>query len=160
METISIYWVAPFVFILLAIAILPLAVPHFWEKNKNKALVSLGISLPTAVYLLMHDPYALLHTGHEYFSFISILAALFVVSGGISLDGDLQATPKVNTAFLAIGTVLASIENDDLRADLLQKEAALGGEQAKLKALQGGTRPEELAVTESSVASASSTFVR
>ncbi|MBI2341018.1 MAG: sodium:proton antiporter [Deltaproteobacteria bacterium] len=109
MQSIAIYWVTPFVLMLLGIAILPLALPHFWEKNLNKALVALGIALPTAVYLIAHDPHALLHTGLEYFSFISLLAALFVVSGGIALDGDLRATPTVNTAFLAIGAVLASI---------------------------------------------------
>ena len=35
--------------------------------------------------------------------------ALFVVTGGIHVKGDIQATPKVNTLILAIGFVLASL---------------------------------------------------
>jgi Na+/H+ antiporter NhaD/arsenite permease-like protein len=38
-----------------------------------------------------------------------LLTALFVVTGGIHVKGDIQATPKVNTLILAIGFVLASL---------------------------------------------------
>jgi Na+/H+ antiporter NhaD/arsenite permease-like protein len=44
----------------------------------------------------------------EYVQFIVLLFGLFVVAGGIALTGDLAGTPKVNTAFLAVGTLLAS----------------------------------------------------
>src|SRR5947208_1193935 len=44
----------------------------------------------------------------EYASFIVLLAALYVISGGILMRGDLLATPRVNSTFLAIGSVLAS----------------------------------------------------
>jgi len=44
----------------------------------------------------------------EYVSFIVLLAALYVISGGILMRGDLLATPRVNSTFLAIGSVLAS----------------------------------------------------
>lgn len=30
---------------------LPLTVPHWWEHNRNKALVSAALALPVAVYL-------------------------------------------------------------------------------------------------------------
>ncbi len=52
------------------------------------------------------------------------------------------------------GNVVASVENGDLQANLLQKEAFLLREQAKLKSLEIGTRPEQIAVTESSTESA------
>ena len=42
-------------------------------------------------------------------SFIILLASLYVISGGVLLRGDLEATPMTNTAFLAVGTALASI---------------------------------------------------
>ncbi|MDP2364196.1 MAG: sodium:proton antiporter, partial [Ignavibacteria bacterium] len=35
--------------------------------------------------------------------------ALFVITGGIFVDGDIEAKPKINTLFLVIGAVLASI---------------------------------------------------
>ena len=55
---------------------------------------------------------------------------------------------------VSAGTILANIENGDLQAILTQKEAALEGQQAKLKSLQLGTRPEQITLTLSSVAGA------
>jgi Na+/H+ antiporter NhaD/arsenite permease-like protein len=93
---------------LLAIAICPLWVPHWWESNRNKLIASAVLGLPVlAVYGVRH-PVTLLHTGEDYVSFIVLLAGLFVISGGILLRGDLVATPATNTAFLALGGVLAS----------------------------------------------------
>ena len=45
----------------------------------------------------------------EYVAFIALLGSLFVIAGGILIRGDLRATPAVNTAFLAIGAVLANL---------------------------------------------------
>lgn len=103
-------WAAiPFCLLLLAIAILPLAIPRFWESNRNKAIVALLLSLPVLAWLLPHEPEAIPHTLIEYFSFITLLASLFVISGGIAVTGDLEGTPRVNTIFLAIGGVLANL---------------------------------------------------
>src|SRR5262249_26261055 len=44
--------VAPFVLLLLAIAVLPVAAPHWWHRNRNKALVAVLFALPTAGYLV------------------------------------------------------------------------------------------------------------
>jgi Na+/H+ antiporter NhaD/arsenite permease-like protein len=44
----------------------------------------------------------------EYIPFIVLLFSLYVISGGICLKGDLAARPSTNTAFLAIGAVIAS----------------------------------------------------
>jgi Na+/H+ antiporter NhaD/arsenite permease-like protein len=103
-----IYTVVPFVAMLLAIAICPLWVPHWWESNRNKALVSLALGLPVLALYLARGPRALVGMGEEYVSFIILLAGLYVISGGILLRGDLEATPVTNTAFLAIGALLAS----------------------------------------------------
>jgi Na+/H+ antiporter NhaD/arsenite permease-like protein len=51
----------------------------------------------------------LLQTAEEYASFLILLAGLYVIAGGILLRGDLQATPLVNTSFLALGAMLASV---------------------------------------------------
>jgi Na+/H+ antiporter NhaD/arsenite permease-like protein len=94
---------------LLAIAVCPLRIPHWWEANRNKAIVSGALGLPVlAVYGVRH-PATLLHTGLDYVSFIVLLAGLFTVSGGILLRGDLVATPATNTGFLALGGLLASL---------------------------------------------------
>lgn len=100
--------VAPFVILLLAIAILPLIVPRFWEKNRNKALVSFLLGMPVAVFFLYHDWNVLARTFLEYGAFISLLGALFVISGGIYIRGSFRETPFVNTVFLGIGAVLAN----------------------------------------------------
>jgi Na+/H+ antiporter NhaD/arsenite permease-like protein len=102
------YAVLPFVAMLLGIAFLPLAAPHWWERNANKLLLSCALGLPVAAYYLVRQPAALLHTGEEYVSFILLLASLYVIAGGIRLTGDLEATPLTNAAFLAVGSVLAS----------------------------------------------------
>jgi Na+/H+ antiporter NhaD/arsenite permease-like protein len=94
---------------LLAIAICPLWAPHWWESNRNKLVVAALLGAPVLLLYLFRRPAALLHTGEDYLSFIILLAALYAISGGIRLTGDLEATPLTNTAFLAGGTVLASL---------------------------------------------------
>jgi Na+/H+ antiporter NhaD/arsenite permease-like protein len=100
--------VAPFVVMLLAIAVCPLAAPHWWESNRNKFMVSAVLGAPILVLYLREEPAALLRTAEEYASFIILLAGLYVIAGGILLRGDLQATPLTNTTFLAVGAVIAS----------------------------------------------------
>jgi len=103
-----VYTVVPFVVMVLGIAVLPLAASHWWEPNRNKLLVSIVLGLPVLVLYVVREPSALVHTAEEYVSFIVLLAALYVISGGILMRGDLLATPLVNSAFLATGSVLAS----------------------------------------------------
>ena len=102
------YAVLPFVAMLLAIAIAPLATPHWWEPNRNKLLVSSALGAPILAMYLVRDWHALTHTAQDYASFLILLAGLYVVSGGILMRGDLEATPLTNAGFLAVGTLLAS----------------------------------------------------
>ena len=106
--SLSLWTVVPFVGLLLSIALLPLRAPHFWESHKNKGLVAFLWSLPIAVYFLFEMPHELVLSMKDYASFLLLLTALFIVSGGIVLKGDLKATPEVNTLFLLIGAVLAN----------------------------------------------------
>ncbi|MBI4238616.1 MAG: sodium:proton antiporter [Deltaproteobacteria bacterium] len=105
---IPLWTIVPFAALLCCIAVLPLAVPHFWERNRNRALIAAALATPTLVWLLQHDPLALQHTALEYFSFICLLGSLYTIAGDILVTGDLRATPRVNTAFLAVGAVLAN----------------------------------------------------
>src|ERR1043165_8441342 len=91
------FWsIVPFAAMLLAIALLPLRWPHFWERNVNKAIVSGILGAPIALYVGTHEPRLVWHTALEYVSFIALLGALFTIAGGIVLRGDLRATPAVN----------------------------------------------------------------
>jgi len=101
-------WALPFAGMLLAIAVLPLAAPRFWASNLRKVLVSAAFAAPVLVLYLRAQPTALLDTAGEYASFIVLLGGLFVISGGIHLEGDVPATPITNAAFLGAGAVLAS----------------------------------------------------
>lgn len=102
-------WVGPFILLLLAIAVCPLFLTHWWERNANKALVSFLLALPVGIFLCTVEPHLLVHKGLEYASFIILIGSLFVISGGIHLRGSPAGTPLVNTAFLGIGAVLASL---------------------------------------------------
>ncbi len=108
---VAIWTLIPFVLMLLSIAIVPLVAEHWWESNRNKFIVSLVLGVPTAIYLICAG------MGHnlehqmlfDYVPFIILLCALFVVTGGIHIGGDIEAKPATNTLILAIGFVLASI---------------------------------------------------
>ncbi|MGZ3429578.1 MAG: sodium:proton antiporter, partial [Polyangia bacterium] len=104
--------VLPFVCYLLLIAVLPLFVGRFWESNRNKLALALAASTPVAIYLIRYHPTGvqlLAETGREYVAFMALLGALFVISGGIYLRGSLAGAPLVNTVFLAVGALLASV---------------------------------------------------
>ncbi|MDD4890282.1 MAG: sodium:proton antiporter [Phycisphaerae bacterium] len=118
-------WIAPFVLLLLAIAIVPLIprLARLWHSNLNKLIVAIALAMPVlAFYLFIHPGrghvaagwptlgYVLNHAIlGDYVPFIVLLFSLYTISGGIKLRGDLRARPIVNTAFLAAGAVLASL---------------------------------------------------
>ncbi len=106
------WWsIVPFVVLLVCIAVLPLipATAHAWERNWVKLAVALVLGLPVAAWFVLAGAGGeVVHALVEYGQFIVLLLALFVVSGGIFLSGDIRATPRNNTIFLAIGAVIAS----------------------------------------------------
>ncbi|HEY0824600.1 MAG TPA: sodium:proton antiporter [Ramlibacter sp.] len=105
-------WGVPFAGILLSIALCPLLTPWFWHHHYGKvaAAWALAFLLPFGV---MFGPGAaggaLVHVMlGEYIPFVILLTALFTVSGGIYIRGNLHGSPGLNTAILAIGASLAS----------------------------------------------------
>jgi Na+/H+ antiporter NhaD/arsenite permease-like protein len=104
-------WTAlPFVAYLTALTLVPLGFHRFWESNRNKLLVAAAFGLPVAAGLVLTGRGAwLAHSAREYAAFITLLAALFVISGGVHLKGALAGTPVANTKMLAIGAGLASL---------------------------------------------------
>jgi Na+/H+ antiporter NhaD/arsenite permease-like protein len=111
--TMSLLWALPFAGILLSIATGPLFFPHFWEHHYGK--IAAGWSVLVVVPLLLSFGFgtaigAVLHTMLlEYMSFIILLFALFTISGGILVSGNLHGTPLVNSGILLIGALLASV---------------------------------------------------
>lgn len=105
-------WGIPFAGILLSIALMPLIAPFVWHHHYGKiaAAWALAFALPFAViYGFPNAGSVLVHTLlGEYIPFVILLTALFTVSGGIYIRGNLHGSPALNTAILAIGAVLAS----------------------------------------------------
>ena len=131
------YTVVPFVLLLGAIAVFPLlsATEHWWEHNINRFKVAAGLGVITlAYYAFFHQTAIAAHwPTHsvvepaasavdvsfvktilanailaEFIPFIVLLFSLFVIAGGIRIEGDLQASPLTNAAFMATGGLLAS----------------------------------------------------
>ena len=111
-SSISLLWLIPFAGILLSIAIFPLIIPKYWHHNYGKISAFWGLAFiisfmiyfglePLKFYLL--EVYL-----KEFLPFIVILIALFTVSGGVLISGNMKGTPIVNTTILLIGTILAS----------------------------------------------------
>lgn len=110
----------PFITLLLLISVAPLStrLANWWSSPRNQGICSGILAGFVVLYYLFLDGHAggdrvqgML--GHalldEYLPFIVLLFSLFVISGGMRVDGDLLATPGINTLILAIGGGLASI---------------------------------------------------
>ena len=131
------FTVIPFMVLLGLIAVLPLvpSLAHWWEHNSSKLLVAAILAAVTvAYYLFAHaQPVELHFPAHgvvapaaagpawgvagtvlvnalcaEYIPFILLLFALYTITGGVRIEGDLAATPTVNAAFIGIGALAAS----------------------------------------------------
>lgn len=112
-RTLSLWWVLPFVGVLLSIAIFPLVAPHFWHRFYGTVMLAwalaflvpamLRLGLPPVIDLVLHTAFL------EYIPFLVLLFTLFTVAGGVHLAGTLRGTPGTNTALIAFGTAIASL---------------------------------------------------
>lgn len=100
---------APFAMLLLAMALLPTLLPHFWERHYAKVALALGAVPALWLALVAGDWHSLQHAAAEYTSFIALIGSLFVISGGIQITVRGEATPWRNAAFLALGAVLSNL---------------------------------------------------
>ena len=105
----SAWMVIPFVVLLASIALLPLLAGDFWHHHYPKVAVGLGLITACYYAFVLKDLTSLAHVSQEYVSFMALVGSLFVISGGIAIRVKGEATPVVNTLFLAIGAILANI---------------------------------------------------
>ncbi len=113
----GLWLVIPFAGLLLAIAVCPLFTPKFWHHHYGKVAAGFGVlavllmvvigegggggfvpTLQSAAHVYLLD----------YVPFIILLTGLFTIAGGIYVRGDFRGTPFTNTAFLLVGTLIAS----------------------------------------------------
>ena len=100
----ALYAVLPFVCLLGSIALLPLlrSTEHWWESNLHRFYVAAGLAVITLLYYLLLHSGGLVGPGFdkvvsvlqhailfEYIPFIVLLFALYTISGGIRIEGDL-----------------------------------------------------------------------
>jgi Na+/H+ antiporter NhaD/arsenite permease-like protein len=109
--TYSWWGILPFCLLLLLIAVAPLTpgLRERWHGLGTQLGAALGLGVPVALWLALSGAsHEVLRALVEYAHFITLLLSLYVVTGAIFVKGDIRATPRNNTAFLAIGAVAAS----------------------------------------------------
>lgn len=99
----------PFVALLAFIALAPLFFAAWWARHYPKICFGLG-AIVVAYYVLgLGVTSNVLLKAKDYASFMAVVGSLFVVSGGIHIRVKGEATPAVNTLFLAAGALLANL---------------------------------------------------
>jgi len=100
--------VAPFVLLLLAIALLPFVSKHHWENHYPKVAIAWADNAAYYVVVLHNTPRMLLSLV-EYVGFMALIGSLYVIAGGIHINMTRRSTPGFNTGLLALGAILANL---------------------------------------------------
>lgn len=93
--------------LLAAMAVIPLVSRQWWSRWYPA--VTLALALPCALLVWQQEAAALAHVAAEYVSFLLLLAALYIVSGGIVIETPARGRPGSNALFLLTGAVLANV---------------------------------------------------
>jgi len=96
-----------FVAMILAMAGVPLISAGWWRKWYP--VVTLAIALPALIIVWNRSPSALGVVAEEYISFILLLGALYIISGGILIETPARGRPLSNATFLLIGALLTNV---------------------------------------------------
>ncbi|TLU84711.1 MAG: citrate transporter [Chlorobium sp.] len=105
-----VWLIIPFICLLLMISTGPLFYHQFWARHYARIAIGLGAFVAVFYGFMMENGgQVLMHTLQEYLSFIALLSSLFVVSGGIFIKIQRQATPVVNGIILFSGAVLSNL---------------------------------------------------
>jgi Na+/H+ antiporter NhaD/arsenite permease-like protein len=103
-----IWLVIPFVTLLLMIATGPLFFSKIWHHYYKHIAVGIGALVAGYYLFVFKEPLLVGETLAEYISFISLLLALFVASGGIYIFADVESKVWVNIGFLLFGALLTN----------------------------------------------------
>ncbi|MFA5833145.1 MAG: sodium:proton antiporter [Bacteroidota bacterium] len=101
--------VLPFAALLLLIALAPLFFSDWWSNHYPKISLSLGALVIGYYVFFLTKNEIVLHTVIEYISFIVLIGALYIVSGGIHISTKDLTNPKENVLILIVGAILANI---------------------------------------------------
>ncbi|TLU84328.1 MAG: citrate transporter [Chlorobium sp.] len=105
-----VWLIAPFVILLVMIALGPLLFHRFWERHYPVIAIGLGIVVAAYYGLFIENGTQMLErTLEEYLSFIALVSSLFVVSGGILITIERRGKPSINALLLFTGAVLSNL---------------------------------------------------
>jgi HlyD family secretion protein len=135
-------------------------------KKLLKSKIFLGV-VAAAIIIIVGSFYIASRRGNSATS-IQVIRGTIVQD--VTVTGKTKSAQDVNLAFersgriirvaasigdrVVTGQILAVIDQSALAAELLQNQASIQGEQAKLDQLKRGTRPEEIKIQEAKVANA------
>lgn len=104
--------VIPFGLLLTCIAVAPVLArtAERWKDLRFPLALSLVLGLPTSAWMCWWGHgFSVLRAMVEYGQFVAMFLSLFVVTGSVFVSGDIRATPRNNTLFLATGAACASL---------------------------------------------------
>ena len=111
-DAVQLWMSAPFILLLVMIAMMPLAgkkLKRFWERFYPAISIAVGLVVAAYyVWLVPGGAHDVWHSVKEYVSFIALVGSLFVISGGITIKLNGEATPKTNVIFLLFGALLSN----------------------------------------------------
>lgn len=106
-------WSLPFVGILLTIALAPITIANLWHKYYGRiaffwaGILGLALIISQGFGAFMHT---LVETmGHHFVPFIIFLTALYITTSGVHIKIKADASPLLNTCFLCITGLMASV---------------------------------------------------
>lgn len=109
----SLWWVLPFVGILLSLALMPIVLPRLWHHHYGKvafiwSAITIGSmlltqSLSVAWFEIGHTIF------HHYIPFIILISALYIISLDIKIELNVAGIPFNNVLFIFCGGLTASL---------------------------------------------------
>lgn len=107
---VSAWTIVPLPALVLAVALFPIVAPRAWSRPSLQGAVVAICSTPVVVHLLLERKvHEIVDAATAYASFVATIGALYVLSGGVSLSGDLEGKPSTNVRLVLLGAVLANV---------------------------------------------------
>jgi len=99
----------PFALLLISIAVAPLILQHHWEQHYHRICLGLAAAVCAYYIFVRSDAGRVFHALIDYVSFIIVVGAFYVVSGGTHLRMGNRAGPVQNALFLFCGALLGNV---------------------------------------------------
>jgi Na+/H+ antiporter NhaD/arsenite permease-like protein len=99
----------PFGLLLLAMAVMPLVAPRWWNRYYPYVVALLSLPILLGYVLFVRDTHRIGEVALEYVSFIALIGSLYCIAGNIWLRIVRPPTPLFNVLFLFGGALAANV---------------------------------------------------